>query len=232
MVQWGLVFGVVVCGLESFDGAFLFKRVWTTLVVLSASFISTSFAGMAIYVMSRGTVLISRVGGFPLHVTSHGFGVLSTGKFLVKAYAWITALYLVYAATAPTRPGWIWSLEPKSVPIIVWAVSVAVFVILMFIAPQVSIHRAMRDYKARSLVQVDRKLQEALDEFIGLPSKENGEKVKTFRDLRDDLVRLPEWPFSIRNLLGVAGLSMSSALPAMWKVLSALLPDEWLSTIR
>ena len=81
-------------------------------------------------------------------------------------------------------------------------------------------------------MQVDRKLREALDEFFSLPSKENGEKVKTFKDLRDDLVGLPEWPFSIRNLLGVAGLSMSSTLPAMWKVLSALLPDEWLSTIR
>ena len=208
-----VVVGGVILLFEYYDGAFVQVSTWNWLVVLLSSFVMTTFAGFGLVVITKGAVLVSRVGRLPLHVSSSPYGVLSTGTMLVKAFVVATGVYMVALLTMVFRtrhPDWL---------ILSWALAVAGFYVLMFLLPQWSIHYRMVAFKRQALLAVEMQLQRYLKVFDAGPDKATSDIVDALRKRRDEVVALPEWPFNWKNFSSVLGLAASSTLPLVAKAL-------------
>jgi hypothetical protein len=225
-VACGILLGLLIMASEHQDGAFGQGTVLSLVVVVIASVVMTSLGGFALTVLVRGTCMVSEVGRFPLYVSASPYGVLSTGTMLVKIFGFATVAYVVALLTMLLRTG-----QRPTWPILFWALSVAVVYLVMFFLPQWKIHHSMVRYKSQRLLQTERLLKERVTEFYRDLSKNTHDIVEALRKDRDEIHSLPEWPFDWKNVVGIIGLTLSSAFSSAFPVVfKALLPvlTAWL----
>ncbi|MBI2202517.1 MAG: hypothetical protein HYU41_01495 [Candidatus Rokubacteria bacterium] len=209
----GILVGCLILAFEYQDGAFRQQSAWALGVVLFASLLMTVLAGIALVVMVRGAMLISRVGTLPIYVTASPYGVLRTGTMLAEAFSAATVVYLIALCTMVLR-----TWNQPTLPILTWAISVAVLYVAMFILPQWTIHKRMVRFKRERLRKIERSLKEHSDAFDAAPTKAESEIVEALRKRRDEVESLPEWPFNWKNFTAVLGMAASSTLPVVFKV--------------
>lgn len=210
----GSMIGIAILGFEDSDNAFVQHSWFALSVVVLASFAMTGLAGFALVVMIRGAVIVSGIGALRVIVTSSPYGVLATGQTLLKGIAAATVIYVVAISTALLRSG-----AGMSLPILVWALAVACLYVAIFIAPQWGLHKQMIIFKRDRLIKIEREYRRLVDEFDRGPSASHSmhSLIEAVRKRREEIERLPEWPFDWRSLAKVLGLAASSTLPILMK---------------
>ena len=209
----GAVGGIFVLWFERMDEAFVQVSILYWAVVVLASFVMTTLAGFGLVVMVKVAMLVGRVGRLPIYISTSPYGVLSTGTVLVRGFAVATAVYIVALLTMVLRtrhPNWL---------ILSWAVAIAALYVVLFLLPQLNIHRQMVAVKRRALLSIETQLQRHLEVFDANPNKAMGDVNEALRKRRADIEALPEWPFNWRNFGSVLGLAASSTLPVVAKAL-------------
>lgn len=206
MWAFALTFSIAVGIFEWIDQAFVQTDLIAKAAMIIISSASTVACGSAVYYLIGGCMLISRVGEFEVWVEPHPFGVMATGRMLVRIFLLVTTLYLAYTLTAPLRPTW----EGKI--IWVWVAIAGTLIVTMFLLPQIRIHETMLEYKHSQLRTIEKRIREASDRFQQQPTTDNAKILQGLKEHRRDIIDLPEWPFDWLNLVNVLTISVSPSL--------------------
>lgn len=190
--------GVVVCLISVALASF----------VAAAGLVGVSYLASSIWRLGRC---------FSVRLSGHVYGVLSTGRMLVKCYALVAIAWCFYTSSAT------WGLANKWIPLLVLAVPSLAFFIGSFVICQIPLHRRMVECKRA-------KLAELADLIERLTPKDSGGvsgdlmRQLDFNIAKFDRVRKwPEWPFGIRNLSAVVGTSVVAVTPQLIHIMIPLL---------
>jgi len=211
---WGLLVGLFILLFEYQDGAFGQRTLFGRGITVLASLAMTSLAGVALTIMVKAAILVSKVGRLPIYVSASPYGLLSTGNMLVKTFGAATGVYVVAVLTMVLRTG-----SRPTPPIVLWALFVAALYLGMFLFPQWTIHESMVAFKRHRLIQTENQLRIHLAEFDKTPNKATNDMIQALRHRRDELQSLPDWPFNWKNFTSILGLAFSSTIPMIFKIL-------------
>jgi len=207
------VFALVVFAL---GGAFESLTLRLELICILIVLISGFTCGIGLCVMGYLGRLIWRLGHylgqFDVRISDHSFGILSTGRTLLKCYIIIAIVWCIYtgSATAGLKQGW--------VPIGLLSLPAICFFIGSFIICQIPLHAQMVNVKRTELRHLEgilTKLSPSSDDDL------DAGLTKKIEFLNSELQRvknLPEWPFSAGSISGILMSALLTVAPQVVKL--------------
>ncbi len=145
------------CGLAILGVVSLFKylkdlsflpMVFGFVLVLCSAF----FAGIGLYGIFVGARAVYRLGNFSVRVSKHKFGIISTGRMLLKCYFLIAITWSLYSMSA------LWGIPDTDHlfaalvgPSLILGVPTFVAIFGSFVICQVPLHRKMVEFKKKEL---------------------------------------------------------------------------------
>lgn len=187
-------------------------------------FTTAFLAGIGVFAMCCASRVIWRIGKLRdtrIHVETHKFGILSTGTVLAKIWFIIILVWCVYNLSAIfglqviNMNTWltsvpVWILVPSTLPLIIGS----------FLVCQVPLHNRMLEYKKNELRRIENLLLKELeihkfDDF----TEERISKIDFLERRKSFFLQLPEWPFSMRTLVG---LGTATCMPLFLSLLSVV----------
>jgi len=187
-----------------FDGLPLRARILVYCLILFAGF----FAGIGLYGIYTGTRAIWDLGCFPIHVTRHKFGVISTGTLLLKCYlATALAWTFFFMSAIVGNP---YSVLPLTIgsPVIIIGLPTIAAILGSFVICQVPLHHRMVEYKRKELIEIDRILSQLAARLSNNFDNKICENIDFLERRKDQIMALPEWPFDIKSLMGATASSV------------------------
>src|SRR6266496_4236104 len=160
--------------------------------------------------------LIWRLGQYDVRISEHGFGILSTGRTLLKCYLIIAIVWCVYtgSATGGLKQGW--------VPIALLTLPAVTFFVGSFIVCQIPLHERMVIAKRMELCRLEDLLARLAPHTYSDLDKERTEKIKFVNSEVQRVKNLPEWPFSLGS---ISGILISALLAVAQKILRLALSE-------
>jgi hypothetical protein len=187
-------------------GQYGFASILSTGILLLSAFL----AGIGLHAIFCGTRMIWRFGDFQITVKSHKFGILSTGRALVRCYFAVGLVWGIYVSSAVLGSPQ-FDLRMAAIPLLAIAAPAFVAILASFVICQIPLHNRMLEYKRTELLKVERKLDQ-----VGIGVEElTGKMLQDAQFLeakRGQILALPEWPSEFRTLLGAFGSSVTPAL--------------------
>lgn len=162
------------------------------------------FYGMSLLVYRLPRLPIDRVNLF-LHPSSN---IMRVGQLMLQVGLGGIGLILVtelmiYTAPLPTRNFVYYQLL---------LVVVSLGTLAWFIVTQVNVHLLMRRTKKDQFDAVSTQLFESLAAATRNPSQDAYYRISTLTKLRDEIAKLPEWPFDSKALASMISGSVSAAV--------------------
>lgn len=186
--------------------------------------LSGYFAGVGIHGIFVGARALWRLGRtFQVRVARHKFGVLSTGSMLLGCYlaiavAW--SIFLMSAIVGNPNTEFLMTLGP---PTLVIGIPTFVVILGSFVICQVPLHCRMIEYKKTEILKIDEVLDRLALRISDDSSGQFRESVEFFEKRKEQLITLPEWPFSLTSLIGATA---SSILPMVFNAVVSVV-REW-----
>ncbi len=209
------VFAVIAFWLGgAFDGLPAVMLIAGLVLALLASFVC-GVGLAALYYLAHFIWLVGR--RYPVRVSDHGYGILSTGRTLVKCYGLVAIAWCFYTASAT------WSLNGRWIPLLALASPAVLFFVGSFVFCQFPLHTRMVECKRASLLELDNLLEQLTPKAQADMSEERRRQVDFCMAEIKRVREWPEWPFSFINLSGVMGASMGAIAPQIIKTILPLI---------
>jgi hypothetical protein len=180
-----------------------------TIVGASTFLCGVAMAGL--FFLSRA---IWRLGRYPVVVTPHRFGVLSTGELLKKCFTVVALIWMVFSSCATGH------MRARYVLLAFFAVPHVLFFLGAFVMCQLPLHKRMIESKGGMLLDLD-KLQASLRprqrEDL---TPERRQQLEFCSRVYREVYRLPEWPFDWRALTTVAVSGVTAIAPSIVKTIA------------
>jgi hypothetical protein len=196
------------------------EKLFAAAVVAFSSFLG----GIGLYATVCMTRMIWRFADFEIIVKSHQFGVLSTGRVIVKCYFLVGSVWSIYTlATILGSPHL--GIKAASVPLLLLVAPTFVIILASFVICQVPLHNKMVEFKRKELLKVEERLDRigvAFDELTDTIYRH----IQFLEAERQRILGLPEWPFDFKDLLGAVVSSLTPALIS--SAIAAAVRSTWL----
>lgn len=173
-------------------------------IIPSASFIlmmvSMNFlAGSLIYVLVRICCMVNHLGeieSIKISVYQHPLSSIKAVGKLMGQISMATMLIYILAVSFHifTRS------DPMMISITIFF---GIFVLFIFIFPQIKIHKIMSNVKYKKIRCFATYLEDALEKVTEDPSPENVQRVKELFGVQQSLSQMGEWPFETRVLFPI-----------------------------
>lgn len=152
------------------------------------------------------------LGKYKLRISEHGFGVLSTGRTLLKGYMIIALVWCIYtgSATGGLKQGW--------VPVGLLSLPAVIFFIGSFIICQIPLHARMVIAKRTELHELEDILTRLAPHSADDLNTERRKKIEFVNSELQRVKSLPEWPFSIGSISGIAISGLLTVAPQVVKL--------------
>jgi len=196
-------------------------------------FFSACAGGMGLYAVFCGSRAVWRLGKhFDVRVAAHKFGVMSTGVVLLKSYIVIAIVFSFYVLSVLiTEQVALKSEKLLSLPMLTLSIPALLFFAASFIVCQIPLHRQMRHFKQRRLVDIEAMLDELVTRSMSDLSPEVIEQVEFLRKERVAVLKLPEWPFGMKISFAVLLSSATSVWPIVLNTLMVAATQQSLSVL-
>jgi hypothetical protein len=171
---------------------------------------SAFLAGIGVHAIFCATRMIWRFGEYQITVKNHKFGILSTGRVLVRCYFVIGLVWGIYTSSAVLASPH-FDFRMAAIPLLVLAAPAFVAILASFVIGQIPLHNKMVEFKRNELRKVERKLDGYSGAFEDITEKMR-EDIHFLEAARERILALPEWPFAFTTFLGAIG---SSVMPAL-----------------
>lgn len=209
MINCGLMAGIVSTSVFGLGGAFenleTIPRFGLAFIILTAGF----FAWIGIFSVFCMSRMIWRFGRFNLKVEKDPFGVMTTGKTLVKCYyiAAVIWCFFTSSATVGMSAGWI--------PMILLAVPSIIFFFFSFVTCQIPMHNKMIFWKRAELLKIKQTLNSLAPKNADDLTDTRKQQIEFFEKRFADVIALPEWPFDWKSMLGALISGLASVFPTL-----------------
>jgi hypothetical protein len=166
--------------------------------------------------------MLRRLGRFRVRVSSHQFGVRSTGTLLVRilvsaSLAWGGYALSIVAGIADFSE----TISHLKWPTLLLAVPTFGFFIGAFVLSQFPLHKRMMDFKREELFRIEQVLEEFRSVEHGALTLEDRLKIEFYERKKDEILNLPDWPLGYQSVLAMG----ASTLAVLWPTLiSPFLP--------
>lgn len=182
-------------------------------------------AGLASFVCGVGLASIFYLARFiwqvgcqySVRVSAHSYGVLSTGRMLVRCYALVAIVWCLYTSSGT------FYLSGRSVPLLALAAPAILFFLGSFVLCQFPLRKRMVECKRAALLELDDLLERLTPKE---PEEITDERERQIHFCLSEMKRVrewPEWPFSLGNLSEVTGASLGAVAPQLFHIVLPLL---------
>jgi hypothetical protein len=188
--------------------------------LVPATLLLTGFvAGIAIANIFFFSRFVWRLGLFPIKVSQHSFGPLSTGHTMSILYLIAAGVWVCYTISA------IW-LEDSWIPMLAHALPSLILFISSFVICQIPMHLRMLDHKRSEIMAIESLLNELEPGEPDELTKERSAKLEYYKAKLGEAMDLPEWPFQFSQLatISVSGFTAVGA-PIAISLLERVIPD-------
>jgi len=215
--NFGVVYAVFALTAFWLGGAFDRLPIFTLLLCAIIALLSSFACGVGLAAVFFLGQSIWRLGReYPVRISEHGFGVLSVGRALVKAYALISIVWCCYTASGA------WALRERWVPLVALAAPALLFFISSFVICQFPLHLRMVECKRLALVELD----SVLEKLTPTSPEEMTQDRQQIDFCVGQIRRIshwPEWPFSLADFSSVLGVSVGAVAPQLIEIASMIL---------
>jgi hypothetical protein len=220
-VYFGAIYAVFSVAAFWLGGAFTGLSSFMLVICFAIAAIASFVCGVglaAIFYLAR---LIWDVGSqYQVRVSEHSYGVLSTGKMLVKAYALVAVVWCLYTGSAASH------LRGKLIPLLALAVPAVIFFIGSFLISQFPLRRRMVECKRSALLELDKLLESLTPKQPSDVTEERQRQMNFYVSEMHRIQKWPEWPFSIGNLSGLMGATLGAVAPALIRIVLPLIAKQ------
>lgn len=222
MYSIGLLWGVTAVALTQMYSLHLQAlAAHAKLLGMAALFFADVLAGAALTAMYGLARALWRIGTNErcvLRLSRDNFGVLSTGRLMLKVWGAGLTLWMLYMipVVQPMAHSGAAVLRLEESPVTVTlAVPALIFILASFVACQVPLHRKMLDAKRARVAHFRALVDEVVPSTPDGASDELVRKVEFFESRLLIAEQLPEWPSTLLVALGTILISViSTILPA------------------
>lgn len=180
-------------------------RIQMVATVALGGFMSGS--GLALMVMMGS--LIWELDRFQVRLAPHPFGVCVIGQTLLKIYAMIAVIWLVFSSSA------IVGLREAEVPLSALAGLSLVMFVVSFPLCLLPVHNRMIAEKQRLVVNAYARLEKLAEVDLKQRDEDHLRRYAEARREYQEALDLPEWPFGWKALAALTTSGLVSNLPAL-----------------
>lgn len=157
---------------------------------------------------------------YAIRQSDHGYGILSTGRMLVKCYSLIAVAWCLVTTSAA------WGINDMWLPILLLAVPALIFFVGSFVVCQFPLHRQMVECKRATLIELDDLLERLTPKEPDGMSEDRKRQLDFYLAEIERVRKWPEWPFHVGNLSGVLGASLGAIAPQLIKIVFPILSTK------
>lgn len=154
-------------------------------------------SGGAVYSLLRIVVMLDRLGktgNVRISVYQHPLtSIKAIGALMTKISTMALCLYLLGISYSLTCP--------NTLPTLLATAAFGGVIAILFIAPQVRIHRIMTSVKHERLINFSSYLEKALENVIAEPSDRNISQARRLLSVQNSLNQMDEWPFNTKMVV-------------------------------
>jgi hypothetical protein len=147
---------------------------------------------------------------YPIRVTPHAHGIISTGDTLLQCYLIVAVVWAVYTSSA------VWNLSGRVFPLLALSLPALTGFVSSFIICQIPLHERMVEEKRARLKELDTLLQNLSPVQIDELTEVRREQVAFCVAEIDRVANWPEWPFRLRSFSGVVGAAFGAVAPSLF----------------
>jgi hypothetical protein len=180
------------------------------ILAATSAFVASVTCGIGLASVFYLGRVIWRLGRqFNVSLTTSPFGVLSTGRTLAKCYAAISLVWLAYTLSASK------GLSGQYVALALLSLPAIAFLVGSFILCQCPLHERMVAAKRELVREAELALRSATVLSATALDEPSMARTRYLREVYEDRLRLPEWPFGWPGLAQVSLYAMGAHLPAL-----------------
>jgi len=193
-----------ICGF-TLGGAFVGIPKHAYLVLLTLVVLGGAAAGIGLQQLYRFSRLIRQLGQFRIIVEIHRFGVVSTGRIMLKCHLMAVVIWTIFLSSG--------FAVTKLYTILIYTALPAISIILIsFCFCQIPIHNQMIEYKRCKIREVTALRFNLLEMGIENLRTDQRELWAFYNSRLVEINALPEWPFNQKAFLGLLSSGLISLL--------------------
>ena len=207
MFIFSILFALFAASIYYLSGLPTSDTVWIVATVSVLVAIAGFFAAFGLINLACLARIVWRAGALRLRVSTDRFGVVSSGKMLLKTYFVGAIIWCFFTASVAGELSAAW------LPLMLIGVPAFLFIVGSFVVCQFPLHQQMLKFKRSEILELNAAIDDLYQGESTSISLDNLRRIEHYTKRLDEVNALPEWPFNWRTILGVVSSGFMAILP-------------------
>jgi hypothetical protein len=210
---FGITFALFAAAIYATTGEFTHLKTFEAVSCAAITMLAAFVCGTGLAALFGLVCSIWRLGRtFPVRVSEHSCGILSTGSALMKCYGIVALVWLFATGSAA------WALQDRWIVLLAIDLPALCFLVGSFVVCQYPLHVRMVEYKRSALFRLDNVLERVAPNNADEMSEYRKQQVEFCLSEMKRIEKLPNWPFSLGSVSTVVGAWLVSMSPHLIKM--------------